>query len=251
MASSPPLAPETLPAHVAFIMDGNRRWADGKGVPRAMGHKQGAEALKRTVEAAGELGIGTLTFFGFSSENWQRSQEEVADLMGLLRFYLRSETAELNRRGARLRVIGEREKFPKDIVDMITYAEDLTAKNDKITVVIALSYGGRQDIVQAAQRLATQVQGGTLAPEDITADTLNTALWTAGLPDPDLLIRTSGEIRISNFLLWQCAYAEMVFQDLHWPDYNKVALEEALQIYARRQRRFGGSVSPPAKAMSR
>lgn len=224
--------------HVAIIMDGNGRWAQGRGLPRTAGHKNGAEAVRRIVKAAGELGVEYLTLFGFSSENWSRPESEIKDLMNLLRFYLRGETAELHKNGARLRVIGCRERLDDDIVRMIENAEELTEDNTKITVVIALNYGGRNDIVQAIQRLHNAHIDEKLAMETIEAQ-LPGFLMTQGIPDPDLLIRTSGEQRISNFLLWQCAYSELYFTDTLWPDFNKEDLQAAIEDFAGRERRFG------------
>lgn len=224
--------------HIAIIMDGNGRWAQGRGLPRTAGHKQGAEAVRRIVKAAGELGVEYLTLFGFSSENWSRPESEIKDLMNLLRFYLRGETAELHKNGARLRVIGCRERLDDDIVRMIENAEELTEDNTKITVVIALNYGGRNDIVQAIQRLHNAHIDEKLALETIEAQ-LPGFLMTQGIPDPDLLIRTSGEQRISNFLLWQCAYSELYFTDTLWPDFDKEDLRAAIEDFAGRERRFG------------
>ncbi|QCO16100.1 isoprenyl transferase [Azospirillum brasilense] len=235
---SRPLRP---PAHVAVIMDGNGRWAKSRGLPRTAGHKKGVDAVRRTVEAAGELGIGYLTIFSFSSENWRRPEEEVSDLMQLLRFYLRSEIADLHRNGVRLRVIGDRARLSKDIVGLIDNAENLTRDNRKLTLVVALSYGSRQEITLAARRLAEEVKAGTLDPADITEDRLSERLFTADIPDPDLIVRTSGEKRISNFLLWQAAYAELVFVDTLWPDFSKRDLEAAIEEFHRRERRFGAT----------
>ncbi|KAA0682551.1 isoprenyl transferase [Azospirillum brasilense] len=235
---SRPLRP---PAHVAVIMDGNGRWAKSRGLPRTAGHKKGVDAVRRTVEAAGELGIGYLTIFSFSSENWRRPEEEVSDLMQLLRFYLRSEIADLHRNGVRLRVIGDRARLSKDIVGLIDNAENLTRDNRKLTLVVALSYGSRQEITLAARRLAEEVKVGTLDPADITEDRLSERLFTADIPDPDLIVRTSGEKRISNFLLWQAAYAELVFVDTLWPDFSKRDLEAAIEEFHRRERRFGAT----------
>lgn len=236
--------PETdtqqTPKHIAIIMDGNGRWAKKRGLPRTSGHKQGAEAARRVVSAASDLGIEYLTLFGFSSENWSRPENEVKELMSLLRYYLRSETAELHKSGARLRVIGDRERLDRDIVELIENAESLTANNKKITVVIALNYGGRHDILQAAVCLAKKyvAEGGKPETDDIESD-FSGLLMTSGIPDPDLLIRTSGEKRISNFLLWQCAYSELVFTDTLWPDFDRKDLERAISDYAARERRYG------------
>lgn len=225
-----------IPKHIAIIMDGNGRWAARRGLPRSVGHKQGAEAARKAVRAAGHHGVQYLTLFGFSSENWNRPEKEVKELMQLLRYYLRSETAELHKNNVCLRVIGGRESFDPDIVELIENAENLTAGNTGLTVIIALNYGGRADILQAARRMAEQALETGTVPED---DAFPGFLQTAGVPDPDLLIRTSGEQRISNFLLWQCAYSEMVFTDTLWPDFGKKHLERAMEDYAGRDRRFG------------
>jgi undecaprenyl diphosphate synthase len=227
------------PTHVAVIMDGNGRWAKARGLPRTAGHKKGVDAVRRTVEAARELGIGYLTIFSFSSENWRRPEAEVSDLMQLLRFYLRSEIAELHKAGVRLRVIGERSRLSKDIVQLIDKAEELTRDNDVLTLVVALSYGSRQEIAQAARRLAEEVRDGRLDPSAIDEEALSGRLFTTDIPDPDLIVRTSGEKRISNFLLWQAAYAEFVFLDTLWPDFTKRDLEAAIEEFHRRERRFG------------
>lgn len=235
---SRPLRP---PAHVAVIMDGNGRWAKARGLPRTAGHKKGVDAVRRTVEAAGDLGIGYLTIFSFSSENWRRPEEEVSDLMQLLRFYLRSEIADLHRNGVRLRVIGDRSRLSEDINRLIENAESLTRDNRRLTLVVALSYGARQEIALAARRLAEEVRAGTLDPKDIDEDSVSSRLFTADIPDPDLIVRTSGEKRISNFLLWQAAYAELVFLDTLWPDFTKRDLEAAIEEFHRRERRFGAT----------
>ncbi|WP_395458015.1 isoprenyl transferase [Azospirillum melinis] len=233
----------TAPGHVAIIMDGNGRWAKARGLPRTAGHKKGVDAVRRTVEAARELGIGTLTIFSFSSENWRRPEEEISDLMGLLRFYLRSEVAELHRGGVRLRVIGDRTRLSEDINRLIDNAEALTRDNRTMTLVVALSYGSRLEIVHAARRLAEEVAAGRLSPESIDEDALSERLYTSDIPDPDLIIRTSGEKRISNFLLWQAAYAELVFVDTLWPDFTKRDLEAAIEEFHRRERRFGATTA--------
>ncbi len=229
-----------IPKHIAIIMDGNGRWANRRGLPRTAGHKQGAEAARRVVKNAAEMGIEFVTLFGFSSENWSRPESEIKELMSLLRYYLRSETAELHKSGARLRVIGNRAELDDDIIQLIENAEDLTKDNDKITLVIALNYGGRHDILQAAQRLAEKaVTEGRTPDMKVIEKEFPGFLMTAGIPEPDLLIRTSGEQRISNFLLWQCAYSELVFTDTLWPDFDREDLEQAVQDFARRERRFG------------
>jgi undecaprenyl diphosphate synthase len=232
-------APASPPLHVAIIMDGNGRWATARGLPRTAGHRQGAEAVRRTVRGAGELGIRHLTLFGFSSENWKRPASEVSDLMGLLRLYLRHEIKELSRNGAKLRVIGERAGLARDIVELIDYAEKQTAANTRIDLNIALNYGSRGEIVRAARLLAEAVKRGEISADAITEDSFANSLMTAGIPDPDLVIRTSGEQRISNFLLWQSAYAELIFTDTLWPDFGKSHLEAAIEEYAKRERRYG------------
>jgi undecaprenyl diphosphate synthase len=230
------------PRHVAIIMDGNGRWAKARGLPRAAGHRQGAEAVRRTVAGTIELGISYLTLYGFSSENWKRPVTEVEDLMGLLRRYLQAEIAELHKKGIRLRVIGERSRLPRDIVRLIAEAEARTAGMDRLNLIMAISYGGRQDIVAAARRLAEEAVAGRLDPSAIDAQRLAAALSTRGIPDPDLVIRTSGEQRISNFLLWQSAYSELVFVDKLWPDFGKEDLAEAIREFQRRDRRYGAAV---------
>jgi undecaprenyl diphosphate synthase len=234
--------PRALPRHIAIIMDGNGRWAKARGLPRIAGHRSGAEAVRRTLTAAGELGIPYLTLFGFSSENWKRPSAEVQDLMVLLRHYLRGEIAELQRNGVRLKVIGQLARLAPDIVGMIAHAETLTRENSQITLTIALSYGGRAEIVAAVQAIAAEVARGSLAAEDVDEDCLARHLFTADIPDPDLLIRTSGEQRISNFLLWQCAYSELVFTKTLWPDFSRNDLEQAIDDYCGRERRYGASV---------
>ncbi|MEO5365326.1 MAG: isoprenyl transferase [Magnetococcus sp. WYHC-3] len=236
-----------IPRHVAIIMDGNGRWAQQRSLPRTAGHKQGVEAARRVVAAAAELGVKYLTLFGFSSENWNRPEGEIKDLMNLLRYYLRSETAELHKNGARLRVIGDRDALDADIVRMIENAETLTEDNKDITVIIALNYGGRNDILHAVHRLHLAHVGQKLEFETIEAQ-FPGFLMTQGIPDPDLLIRTSGEKRISNFLLWQCAYTELVFTDTLWPDFAKPDLEAALAEYAGRDRRYGAIKTDPKQS---
>jgi undecaprenyl diphosphate synthase len=229
------------PLHIAIIMDGNGRWASARGLPRTVGHQQGDEAVKRTVESALDLGVRYLTLFGFSSENWKRPVEEVSELMRLLRYYLHAETARLHSSGIRLRVIGERTAFDQDIVEMIEQAENLTAANDKMDLLIALNYGGRMDILHAVQKVTQEaaVQGRALTYDEV-ARAFPAALMTAGVPDPDILIRTSGEQRISNFLLWQCAYSEMIFIPAMWPEFGRPHLEQAIADFSKRDRRFGG-----------
>jgi undecaprenyl diphosphate synthase len=236
VATAPvPAATAAVPRHVAIVMDGNGRWAAARGLPRAEGHRRGAQAARRTVEAAGNAGIGWLTLFGFSSENWGRPAEEIRDLMGLLRFYLRNEVNDLAREGVRLRVIGERARFSADIVRLIEEAEATTRAGTRLNLSIALSYGGRAEIVAAAQ---AAIRAGIPA-EALDEQTFASFLATAGQPDPDLLIRTSGEQRLSNFLLWQCAYAEFHFTPVLWPDFDAAHLEEAIAAFRARDRRFG------------
>jgi undecaprenyl diphosphate synthase len=229
------------PAHVAIIMDGNGRWAKARGLPRVAGHRRGAEAVRRTISAAADFGISYLTLFGFSSENWKRPSDEINDLMGLLRHYLRGEIAELHQQGVRLKIIGDRARLAPDIVTLIDNAEQLTRDNTRLTLIVALSYGGRDDIVRASRKLAEDVAAGRIKPADIDETRMSASLFTANIPDPDLLIRTSGEQRISNFLLWQSAYTELVFIDTLWPDFGRADLERAISDYHGRERRYGSS----------
>lgn len=239
--SAVPIAGHDLPppAHIAIIMDGNGRWAKARGLPRTAGHRKGAEAVRAAIKACRELGVRYLTLFGFSSENWKRSPDEVSDLMGLLRFYLRNEVKELHAAGVRLRIIGDRSRLSGDIVKLIEESEAKTAANTALDVVMALSYGGRQEIVEAARRIAAEAVAGRLDLAAIDEDRFPQFLFTAGVPDPDLMIRTSGEKRISNFLLWQAAYAEFVFLDVLWPDFGRAHLEEAILEFHKRERRYG------------
>jgi undecaprenyl diphosphate synthase len=233
-----PLPP---PAHVAIIMDGNGRWAKARGLPRVAGHRRGGEAVRRAVIAAAELGISYLTLFGFSSENWKRPAHEVDDLMTLLRHYLRGEVAELHRNNVRVRVIGDRERLAPDIVTLIDNTEALTAGNTGLRLSVALSYGGRAEIAGAARRIAEAAMAGRLRPDQIDETVFARYLLTADMPDPDLVIRTSGEQRLSNFLLWQTAYSEFVFIDTLWPDFTKTDLERALSEFRGRERRYGAT----------
>jgi undecaprenyl diphosphate synthase len=235
--------PRPVPRHIAIIMDGNGRWAKARGLPRVAGHRSGAEAARRAVIAAAELGIPYLTLFGFSSENWKRSSGEIQDLMSLLRHYLRAEVAELHRNGARLKVIGDLGRLAPDILRLIEHAERVTRNNTRITVTMALSYGGRAEIVSAVREIAKKVASEGLALELIDEECVSRHLFTVGLPDPDLLIRTSGEQRISNFLLWQCAYSELVFTKTLWPDFSKQDLEQAIDEFCGRERRYGATVA--------
>ncbi|RDI56695.1 isoprenyl transferase [Microvirga subterranea] len=231
---------EGLPAHVAIIMDGNGRWAAQRGLPRLEGHRRGVEAIRRAVRAAGDLGIQYLTVYSFSAENWRRPAQEVSDLMGLLKRFVRHDLADLHRNNIRVRIIGERQGLSPDIGMLLDEAEQLTRSNTGLTLVIAFNYGGRQEIVQAMRELARQVKAGTLDPEAIDMETVERALDTQGIPDPDLVIRTSGEQRISNFLTWQTAYSEFVFIPDFWPDFDEATFRAALAEYRRRDRRFGG-----------
>ena len=241
MEAVPSSAGGRPPLHVAIIMDGNGRWAKARGLPRTIGHQRGAEAVRRTVMGAAELGISHLTLFGFSSENWKRPAAEIDDLMALLRFYLRSEIAELHRNGVRIRVIGDRDRLADDIVALIDEAETRTRDNARLNLAVALSYGGRAEIARAARRLAQAVEARRLAADDIDETAFAHQLLTVDMPDPDLVIRTSGEKRISNFLLWQSAYAELVFMDRLWPDFTKDDLEDAIREFHRRDRRYGAA----------
>lgn len=227
------------PLHVAIIMDGNGRWATARGLPRVAGHRAGAQAVRRAIEAAISQGVGWLTLYAFSSENWRRSPGEVLDLTGLLRHYLRNEVAEMARNGVRLRFIGDRARFDADICADLLQAERDTAGNARLNLTVALSYGGRADILLAARAAAAAALAGTLDPATLDEQGFAGLLSTAGIPDPDLLVRTSGEQRLSNFLLWQAAYAELVFLDVLWPDFAAADLAEALNVFAGRQRRFG------------
>ncbi len=229
-----------FPKHVAVIMDGNGRWARERSLPRAAGHKQGVEALRRTVRAATNLGVEYLTVYSFSSENWSRPESEIKHLFSLLRRFVGQDVAELHAAGTRIRIIGERSNLSKDIVELIEYCENLTQDNDGMTLVIAFNYGARQEISSAMKVLANLVKQGDLDPSEITDDLIGKHLGTQGIPDPDLLIRTSGEQRLSNFLLWQCAYTEFVFVSEHWPAFDKEVLTSAIEEFQNRDRRYGG-----------
>ncbi len=243
-AVQPVSDPYPLPRHIGIIMDGNGRWAQARGLPRTAGHRKGIEAVRAIVQAAPDLGIPYLTLYGFSLENWSRPILEINELMGLLRHYLRSELAELHKNGVRLRTIGNLDRLPEDIRALVRNAEVTTQGNDRLNLTIALSYGGRQEIVMAAQRLAKAVATGQLAPEAIDEAILEASLSTADLPDPDLIIRTSGEKRLSNFLLWQSAYSEMVFVDTLWPEFGREELKAAIREYQQRERRYGSCNTP-------
>lgn len=235
-------SPEAVPAHVAIIMDGNGRWAKARGLPRTEGHRRGVEAVRRVVESAQQLGISYLTLYGFSSENWNRPQAEVRDLMGILRFYLRKEIAALHRNGVRIRFIGDRSRFSDDIVDLFEASEEKTKANVGLTLVIALSYGGRDEILHAARTAMQAAQSGQMSEQDMTEERFAKLLFTDGIPDPDLIIRTSGEQRLSNFMLWQCAYAELIFTKCLWPDFGFDELREAMTEFQRRERRYGAAI---------
>jgi undecaprenyl diphosphate synthase len=232
--------PVSAPRHIAIIMDGNGRWAGERGLPRAEGHRQGVESVRRTVKASLELGVNHLTLFSFSSENWSRPQQEIRDLFGLMRRFVRRDLADLHKNGVKIRIIGTRAGLDNDILRLINEAVLLTKDNSALHLTIAFNYGARDEIARAASRIAEAVAEGSLAVADITSERFGSYLDTADLPDPDLLIRTSGEMRLSNFLLWQIAYSEFVFVDTYWPDFSRETLEAAIAEYQRRARRFGG-----------
>ena len=229
------------PAHVAIIMDGNGRWAKSRGLPRIFGHRRGAEVARQVLRRANELGVSYLTLYSFSSENWRRPLPEVEDLMGLLRVYLRSEVAELHRSGVRVRMIGDRRRMPRDIIDLVEHAESLTGANTGITLVLALSYGSRDEMTRAVQQIVREAQEGRVAVDEIDERLIGAHLYTRDIPDPDLVIRTGREKRLSNFLLWQAAYAELVFTDVLWPDFSAQDLEDAIGEFHKRERRFGAT----------
>jgi undecaprenyl diphosphate synthase len=229
----------TAPTHLAIIMDGNGRWARARGLPRALGHRAGVEALRRTVKAAVDCDIPYLTVFGFSTENWKRPKTEIAELFGLLREFVKTDVKRLKADGIRVRIIGSRRGLDDDIVALLRHAEDETKDGTRLNLNVAFNYGGQDDIVHAARTLAADVAKGALSADAITPDHITAALYTADMPPLDLLIRTSGEQRLSNFMLWQAAYAELVFQDTLWPDYGAPEFEAALQTFTARQRRFG------------
>jgi undecaprenyl diphosphate synthase len=238
----------SMPEHVAIIMDGNGRWAKQRGLPRAMGHRKGVEAVRETVRAAGDAGIKYLTLFAFSSENWRRPEAEVSDLMGLLKAFIRRDLAELHAQNVRIRIIGDRHSLRSDILNLLLEAEETTRDNTALTLVIAFNYGSRDEIARAVVSLAEDVEAGRLRAREITPELVNARLDTAGIPDPDLIIRTSGEERLSNFLLWQAAYSEFVFVPEYWPDFGRELFYAALEKFAARDRRFGG-LSPQAAAV--
>ena len=228
-----------IPNHVAIIMDGNGRWAKARGLPRVAGHRKGAESVRNVIEKAVETGVKYVTLYSFSSENWNRPQDEVKQLMGLLKRYLNSEIAELHGNDIRFRVIGERHRLSSDLQKLINDAEELTKENSKLTLILALSYGSRQEIVTTVRNLARSVSLGLLEADAINESVIDAHLWTGDIPDPDLVIRTSGEKRISNFLLWQVAYSEFVFSDKYWPDFGKDEFQSAIEEYNKRERRYG------------
>jgi undecaprenyl diphosphate synthase len=229
------------PLHVAIIMDGNGRWAKARGMPRGLGHKAGVDALKRVTEAAQDLGVARLTVFGFSTENWRRPAGEVSDLMRLMKAYVRSDLDRLRREGIRVHILGRRTGLPADILETIEHAESSTAQNDRFHLQVAFNYGGQADILDAARRFAEAVKAGQAQPEDLNEALFQGYLSTSGGPAPDLIIRTSGEQRLSNFLLWEAAYAEFVFQDVLWPDYGPGELKAAIEEFRTRERRYGGT----------
>ncbi len=231
---------KTVPRHVAIIMDGNGRWARQRGLPRAAGHKAGAEAVRRTLQAAADAGVEVLTLYAFSSENWRRSDEEISDLKGLMRHYVQKELQRLVDERVKLRLIGDYRAFGPDMARLLEQAVETTAANDRLTLVVALNYGSRSEIAAAASALARKVKAGEIDPAEVDETALASEMSTAGLPDPDLVIRTSGEVRLSNFLLWQAAYAELLFTPVLWPDFDEQAFGEALEQFSARQRRFGG-----------
>ena len=230
----------SVPRHIAIIMDGNGRWAKARGLPRVAGHRQGAEAARKVLRAAGEAGVECLTLYAFSSENWRRPEDEVNDLMGLLRLYIGRELDALHKEGIRLRIIGNHRAFSPDTARMVDEAVARTAGNSRMTLAVALNYGSRGELVDVARRIAVQAASGALAPEEVDEALIDNSLDTADLPPLDLLIRTSGEYRLSNFLLWQAAYAELLFVDTFWPDFDGDSLRAALAQFALRERRYGG-----------
>ena len=232
--------PRPVPKHVAIIMDGDGRWAKQRGLPRVAGHRAGAEAVRRALQAAVNHGVKVLTLYAFSSENWRRSTEEISDLTALMRFYLERELKTLQKEGVRLKLIGDHSTFGGELSERLEKAVERTAANERLTLVVALSYGSRSEIAAASRKLATKAVAGEIDPELIDEAMIGAELQTADLPELDLLIRTSGEVRLSNFLLWQAAYAELLFVDTLWPDFDEECFGEALKAYAARERRFGG-----------
>jgi undecaprenyl diphosphate synthase len=237
-----------IPRHLAVIMDGNGRWAKERGLSRTQGHRQGVVAVREIVKNSAELGIEYLTLFSFSSENWSRPESEVRDLMGLLKLFIRNDLAKLNKQNVKVIVIGCRESLTSDIADLLVEAEEKTKNNTGLHLVIAFNYGARQELTQAVKQLANRVAKGELSVDDIDEAAVSSALYSNSIPDPDVILRTSGEQRLSNFLLWQAAYSEFVFVDCYWPDFDRSKLEEALMEYGGRDRRFGGIVSQKSAA---
>jgi undecaprenyl diphosphate synthase len=234
------LSQPATPQHIAIIMDGNGRWASARGLPRSAGHKAGIDAVRRAVKAAGDLGVRYLTIYSFSTENWSRPKPEVSFLLELLRRFIRQDVVELHSSNVRIKIIGVREGLEPSLIKLLEDAEKLTKDNTKLTLVVAFNYGARQEISKAVQRLALQVSTGALKPEAISADVIGNALDTVDMPDPDLMIRTGGEQRLSNFLLWQCAYTEFVFVPEYWPEFDAAILNRAIETFHSRERRFGG-----------
>ncbi|WP_428525888.1 isoprenyl transferase [Roseibium sp.] len=235
-----PAEPSHVPNHVAFIMDGNGRWASSRGLPRTEGHRQGLEALRKIIRHAAERGIGVVTIYSFSTENWSRPEPEVRFLMGLLRRFVQRDLSELHRENIRIRIIGERDNLDAGILKLLLDAEELTRNNTGMELVVAFNYGARQELTAAVQKLCEKVARGEIEPSAIAETHISAELDTAGLPDPDLIVRTSGELRLSNFLLWQAAYTEFYFSDLMWPDFDEAALDQALECFGNRDRRYGG-----------
>ena len=226
-----------IPQHIAIIMDGNGRWATDRGLDRTFGHKAGLDTVKKITAECARLGVKYLTLYTFSTENWNRPAYEIEALMGLVLGFIEMELFTDN--NVRVHLIGDRERLPKSVQDKIAYMEDLTAKNDGMTMVVAMSYSSKLELTRATRLIAEELKNGTLDPADITEQTVNDHLWTADMPDPELLIRTGGELRISNYLLWQCAYSEFYFCDTYWPDFDEQAIQKAIIDYQGRQRRFG------------
>ena len=235
-----PYESQRIPRHVAIIMDGNGRWAAQRGLMRSAGHRKGVESVREAIRSSIEFGIEYLTIFSFSSENWSRPKSEVSDLMGLLKLFIRRDLAELHRENVRVNIIGERGDLPGDIGPLLEEAEILTAKNTGLELIIAFNYGSRNEIIRAVKKIAIDVKNGVIDPDAIDCEMLDTNLDTARFPDPDVIIRTSGEMRLSNFLLWQAAYTEFVFVDCHWPDFNRDEFSKAISVYQSRDRRYGG-----------
>ncbi len=233
-------APSHVPNHVAFIMDGNGRWASSRGLPRTEGHRQGLEALRKIIRHAALRGVGIVTIYSFSTENWSRPEPEVRFLMGLLRRFVQRDLSELHRENIRIRIIGERDNLDAGILKLLLDAEELTRNNTGMELVVAFNYGARQELTAAVKKLCEKVARGEIEPSAVTEAQISAELDTAGLPDPDLIVRTSGELRLSNFLLWQAAYTEFYFSDLMWPDFDEAALDQALECFGNRDRRYGG-----------